>query len=86
MVKSLRFLTIFTAAIRHQGTWQLYSILKDSDKYKNTVRVCMLIILKYFLSITDISSVGKFIVWSDGPSCEYRLLRQMTQLMGRISF
>ena len=42
MVKSLRFLTIFTAAIRHQGTWQLYSILKDSDKYKNTVRVCNL--------------------------------------------
>ena len=85
--------TIFTAAIRHQGTWQSYSILTDSDKYKNTVRVCMLIILKHFISITDIKSVDKFIVWSDGPSCEFRnqfctgkLLYQMSQLMGRISF
>ena len=85
--------TLFTAAIRHQGIWKSYSIITDSDKYKNTVRLCMLMLLKDFISKTDITTVDKMIVWSDGPSCEFRnqfctgkLLYEMSQLIGRISF
>ena len=41
--------TLSTAAIRHQGIWKSYSIITDSDKYKNTVRLCMLMLLKDFI-------------------------------------
>ena len=85
--------TIFTAAVRHKRSWISYSVITNSDKYKNTVRVCMLQILKDFLSKTDISEVDKFIVWSDGPSCEFRnqyctgkLLYEMSQLVNRVSY
>ena len=84
---------IFTAAVRHEGSWNSYSVVTDSDKYKNTVRVCIMMIMKDFLSTADISAVDKFIIWSDGPSCEFRnqfctgkLLFEMCMLVKRVSY
>ena len=64
--------TIFTAAVRHQGSWMSYSVVTNGDKYKNTVRMCMLRLLKDFLLNNDTSDVERFIIWSDGTSCEFR--------------
>ena len=85
--------TIFTAAIRHKGVWKSYSIVTNSGKYKNSVRVFMLRILEDFVSKTDITTIDKLIVWSDGPSCEFRnqfctgkVLFEMSQVVKKVSY
>ena len=49
--------TIFTAAVRYQGSWNSYSVVTSSDKYKSTVRVCLLMILKDFIAKHDMNDV-----------------------------
>ena len=85
--------TIFTAAVWHQRSYTSYSVVTNGDKYKNTVRMCMLRVLKGFLLNNDISDVEKFIIWSDGSSCEFRnkystgkLLFELSQLVKRDSY
>ena len=85
--------TIFLAAVWHQRSYTSYSVVTNGDKYKNTVRMCMLRVLKDFLLNNDISDVEKFIIWSDGSSCEFRnkystgkLLFKLSQLVKRVSY
>ena len=64
--------TIFTCAIHFNNKWTSYAILTDSDKYKSTVRCCLLKIIDHFLENFDVSSKDTVIIWSDGPSNEFR--------------
>ena len=41
-----RNVTLFTCAIHINGKWHSYAVVTDSDKYKSTVRQCMLRILQ----------------------------------------
>ena len=86
-------IAIFTAAIFFQGKCSSYSVITDSDKYKSTIRLCMLKILKEFISTHDLAEVDKLIIWSDGPSSEYRnkfctgkLLFELCQVIRRVSW
>ena len=84
---------IFTAAIFFQGKCTTFGVITDSDKYKSTVRLCMLKILKEYISENDLAEVDKFIIWSDGPSCEFKnkfctgkLLFELGTLVKRVSW
>ena len=84
---------LFTAAIHHNDKWKSYAVVTSSDKYKSTVRVCMLKILKDFVSKNDISTVDKLIIWSDGPSSEFKnkfctgkLLFELSNVVKKVSY
>ena len=67
-----RNVTIFTCAVYIQKKCNSYAVLTDADKYKSTVRQCMLRILQDVLLKFDLELVDKLIIWSDGPSNEFR--------------
>ena len=64
--------TIFTCAVYINKKWHSYAVLTDSDKYKSTVRMCMLRILQNVMVKFELSLVDRLIIWSDGPSNEFR--------------
>ena len=63
-------------------------MVTSSEKYKSTVRVCLLMILNDFIAKHDMNDVDKLVVWSDGPSCEFwnqyvtgKLLFELSQVV-----
>ena len=64
--------SIFNCAIHYGNKWHSFPVLKDADKYKSTVRLCMMRILQSFKFRVDMSVIDKVIIWSGGPSNEFR--------------
>ena len=67
-----RNVTIFTCAVYIEKKCHSYAVLTDADKYKSTVRLCLLRILQDVLLKFDIAYADRLIIWSDGPSNEFR--------------
>ena len=86
-------ITIFTCAIYHEGSWISYSVITDADKYKNTIQVCLLKILRDFVANNDMGEIDKLIIWNDGPSCEFqnqfvtgKVLFELSQVIERVTW